>query len=101
MSPRQRLAIAVVLAFAGGVSITDIVRDYRESVRWEEVARERVFWAAPETCTATMPGERAVQTNNGRRIDCVVYENTGYGRAPRPVRALTFPALDHPLEVAQ
>lgn len=101
MSPRQRLAIATVIAFAFGVLITDIVRDYRESARWEAVARERVYWAAQDVCAATTPGERAIQTNNGRDIKCVVYDNTGYGRVPRPVRELTFPALDYPLEVAQ
>lgn len=93
---RWTLFLIAVLAFAAGVLAMDIVRDRREAERWAAVARERVFWAGQDACFPG-PGQRSIQTWNGRQIDCAVYENWSPGMAPRAVLAFSMPALAHPL----
>lgn len=97
-APAAPLFLGIALAFAAGILVMDLVRDRRDAERWAEVARERVFWAGQEACFPG-PGQRAVQTWNGDRIDCVVYENWARGLAPRAVLALSMPALAPPLEM--
>lgn len=99
MKSASNLILAAVLAFAAGTLVMDIVRDNRDAARWFEVARERDFWAGQDACFPG-PGQQAVQTWNGDRIDCVVYENWAPGMAPRAVLAVSMPALAHPLGVA-
>jgi len=97
MSARQSLALYSLIAFAAGILVTDAVRERSESAAMQQIAGGVAYLAATDVCAADKPGTRAVQNNNGSVIDCLVYDNVGYGSAPRLIRSLTVPVLSHPL----
>ena len=74
-------AVAIVLiVVAGWLYANDL--DYREAV-----ASERAAWMA-DNCIPTKPGQRGVvEVRNDGSRQCAIYENAGYGRAPRLVFA--------------
>lgn len=61
--------------------------DYQDGLYRDRAAYRR--WAA-ESCLPLHADEVAVATLRGNRIDCTVYENATYGRAPVVAAAVTM-----------
>jgi len=97
MSDRQSLVLSTLIAFAAGILAMNVVRDHRDSTAVQQLAAGVSYLASQEVCAAIKPGEKAIQTNDGNVIDCLVYDNVGYGSAPRLIRSITVPLLSHPL----
>lgn len=93
----ERLKTAGLLAlvlFAYGVAGR---LDYEDAKLRDEAARQiRALVSAASWC-GPKPGQVARQEWRDGRLHCAIYENTGYGRAPRIVAQAEAPALLHPL----
>lgn len=89
--------LPIVMAFAAGVLAMDYARDSREVDLMKAIARERVYYAAQETCSPKTPYQTAVQRWVGGKLFCALYDDASYGRAPRQIAQLALPVLTHPL----